>query len=80
MDHSKNSIRRYISDLLTFMVDWSVLDRMKLGKICETSKLKNDQKYCLAFHASPWFTDFQELGGVSLKDLKAHTNAVGGSC
>ena len=78
-DHSKNSIRRYIGDLLTFMVDWSVLERRKIIKICETSKLKNDQKYCLAFHASPRYADFQELGGVSLKDLKAHTNAVGGA-
>ena len=28
---------------------------------------------------SPRFADFQEMGGVGLKDLKAHTNAVGGA-
>ena len=48
-------------------------------KICETSKLKNGQKYCLAFHASPRYVDFQEMGGIRLKDLKAHTNTVGGA-
>ena len=78
-DHSKLSIRRYITDLLNFVVDWSLVDRRKILKICETSKLKNGQSYCLAFHASPRFADFQEMGGVGLKDLKAHTNAVGGA-
>ena len=78
-DHSKNSIRRYVCDLLTFMVDWSILEVRKVLKICETSKLKNDQKYCLAFHASTRFVDFREMGGTSLKDLKMHTNAVGGA-
>ena len=77
--HSKNSIRRNIGDFLTFIVDWSILERRKILKICETSKMKNDQKYCLAFHASQRYADIQELGGVSLKDLKAHTNAVGGA-
>ena len=48
-------------------------------KICETKKLKNSEKYCLAFHPSPRFVDFQEMGGVRLKDFKAHTNAVGGA-
>ena len=48
-------------------------------KICETSKLKNGQKYCLAFHPSPRYLDFQEMGGVHLKDLKRHTNAMGGA-
>ena len=65
--------------MLTFMVDWSILERGKILKICETSKMKNGQKYCLAFHASQRHADIQELGGVSLKDLRAHTNAVGGA-
>ena len=76
-DHSKNSIRRYVCDLLTYMVDWSILEVRKVLKICETSKLKNEQKFCLAFHASTRFVDFREMGGTSLKDLKMHTNAVG---
>ena len=78
-DHSKHSIRRYINDLLNFICDWSIVERRKLLKICETSKLKNSQKYCLAFHPSPRYVDFQEVGGVKLKDLKRHTNAVGGA-
>jgi uncharacterized C2H2 Zn-finger protein len=78
-DHSKHSIRRYVTDLLGYLIDWTVLERRKILKICETSKLKNGQKYCLAFHASPRYMDFQEMGGVKLKDLKAHTNAIGGA-
>ena len=78
-DHSKLSIRRFITELLNFVLDWPLLDRRKILKICETSKLKNGQKYCLAFHASPRHVDFQEMGGVSLKDLKTHTNTVGGA-
>ena len=78
-DHSKLSIRRYITDLMNFVLDWPLIERRKILKICETSKLKNGQKYCLAFHPSPKYVDFQLMGGVSLKDLKTHTNAVGGA-
>ena len=78
-DHSKHSIRRYVNDVLSFILLWSILDRRKILKICETKKLKNGQKYCLAFHPSPRYVDFQEMGGVRLKDLKAHTNAIGGA-
>ena len=51
-EHAKISIRRYLNALLDFMVDWTVLERIKCLKICETAKLKNGEKYCLAFHAS----------------------------
>ena len=78
-EHAKISIRRYTNALLDFMVDWTVLERRKFLKICETAKLKNGEKYCLAFHASSAFRDFQELGGVRLKDLKDHTNGIGGA-
>ena len=78
-DHSKHSIRRYILDILNYTLLWSILERRKILKICETKKLKNGQKYCLAFHPSPRYADFQEMGGVKLKDLKAHTNAVDGA-
>ena len=78
-DHAKLSIRRYINGLLDFMVDWSILERRKFLKICETAKLRAGEKYCLAFHASQAFRDFQELGGVRLKDLKDHTNGIGGA-
>ena len=78
-DHSKHSIRRYILEVLSFTLEWSILERRKIMKICETKKLKNSEKYCLAFHPSPRFVDFQEMGGVRLKDFKAHTNAVGGA-
>ena len=78
-DHSKHSIRRYILEVLSFTLEWSILERRKILKICETKKLKNSEKFCLAFHPSPRFVDFQEMGGVRLKDLKAHTNAVGGA-
>ena len=71
-DHAKLSIRRYINGLLDFMVDWSILERRKFLKICETAKLRAGEKYCPAFHASQAFRDFQELGGVRLKDLKDH--------
>ena len=78
-DHSKHSIRRYIMDILSYVLTWSNLDRRKILKICETKKLKNGGKYCLAYHPSPRHVDFQEMGGVRLKDLKSHTNAVGGA-
>lgn len=78
-DHSKHSIRRYINDVLGYVLTWSMLDRRKILKICETRKLKNGDKYCLAFHPSPRYVDFQEMGGVRLKDLKSHTNAIGGA-
>ena len=78
-DHSKLSIRRFITELMNFVLDWPLIERRKILKICETSKLKNGQKYCLAFHASPRYVDLQLMGGVSLKDLKTHTNAVGGA-
>ena len=52
-DHSKHSIRRYIIDLQNYILPWSLVDRRKILKICETKKLSNGQKYCLAFHASP---------------------------
>ena len=51
-DHAKHSIRRYILDLLNYMLMWTELERKKVIKICETKKLKNQQKYCLAFHPS----------------------------
>ena len=78
-DHSKHSIRRYILEVLSFTLEWSILERRKILKICETKKLKNGEKFCLAFHPSPRYVDFQEMGGVRLKDFKAHTNAVGGA-
>ena len=78
-DHAKHSIRRYINDFLNFTLDWSVLERRKLMKLCETSKLKTNEKYCLAFHPSQSFRDLQEMGGVRLKDLKDHTNGIGGA-
>ena len=78
-DHAKHSIRRYINDLFIFILDWSMIDRRKMLKICETSKLKNGQKHCLAFHPNPRYVDFQEMGGVRLKELKMHTNNVGGA-
>ena len=40
-DHSKHSIRRYICEVLGFTQDWNILERRKILKICETSKLKN---------------------------------------
>ena len=52
-DHAKHSIRRYVLDLLNFMLVWDETDRRKIIKICETKKLKNGQKFCLAFHPSP---------------------------
>ena len=33
----------------------------------------------MAFHPSRKVGDFQVMGGVSLKELKEHTNAVGGA-
>ena len=78
-DHSKHSIRRYIMDILSYILTWSILDRRKILKICETKKLKNGGKYCLAFHPSPRHVDFQMMGGIRLKDLKTHTNSVGGA-
>ena len=74
-DHSTNSIHRYILEVLNFTVDWSILDRKKILKICETKKLKNGEKYCLAFHPSSRYVDFQEMGGIKLKDLKSHAVA-----
>ena len=71
-EYAKISIRRYTNALLNFMIDWTILERRKFLKICETAKLKNGEKYCLAFHASSAFRDFQKLGGVRLKDLKDH--------
>ena len=47
--------------------------------ICETKKLKNSEKFCLAFRLSPRYVDFQEIGCIRLKDFKAHKNAVGGA-
>ena len=43
-DHSKNSIRRYIMDLLNLIMDWPLLERRKLVKICETDKLNTGEK------------------------------------
>ena len=40
-DHSKHSIRRYIMDFISFMIDWNLVERRKIVKICETSKMKN---------------------------------------
>ena len=78
-DHAKHSIRRYMNALLAFMLDWTIMERRKLMKICETAKLTSGEKYCLAFHPSQAFRDLQEMGGVRLKDLKEHTNAIGGA-
>ena len=79
-DHAKNSIKRYFNDLFNnFMVTWTVLERRKLLKLCETAKLKTGEKYCLAFHPSLTFRDLQEMGGVKLKELKDHTNSIGGA-
>ena len=78
-DHAKHSIRRYVNELLLFTEDWTVLERRKLMKLCETSKLRNSDKYCLAFHPSQAYRNLQELGGVRLKDLKDQTNAIGGA-
>ena len=47
-------------------------------KLMETSKMKGGEKYWLAFHPSRVYQELQEMGGVSLKDLKEHANAVGG--
>ena len=57
-DHAKHSIRRYVLDLLSHILLWSLIERRKVLKICETKKLKNGQKYCLAFHPSPRYTFF----------------------
>jgi hypothetical protein len=78
-DHAKHSIRRYVIDLFNFTLDWALIERRKLLKICETTKLKSGEKYCLAFHPSQAYQDLQEMGGVRLKDLKDHTNSVGGA-
>ena len=45
-------------------------------KFMVTAKLKTREKYCFVFH--PSIKDLQDLGGVSLKELKEHANAVGG--
>lgn len=78
-EHARTSLRRYLNGLLAYTMDWSVIERRKIMKLCATSKLKNGDKYCLAFHPSQTFRDLQELGGVRLKDVKDHTNSVGGS-
>ena len=79
-DHAKISIKRYFNDLFNnFMVDWTVQERRKLLKLCETAKLKSGEKYCLAYHPSLSFRVLQEMGGVKLKDLKDHTNSIGGA-
>ena len=53
--------------------------RRSLLNICETAKRSNGDKYCHAFHPSQAYRDLQDMGGVKLKDLKDHNNAVGGS-
>ena len=77
-EHAGLSIRRYVNGLLNFLMEWPLIERRKLMKLMETSKMKEGEKYCLAFHPSKVFQDLQEMGGVSLKDLKEHANAVGG--
>ena len=77
-EHAGLSIRRYFNGLLKFTMEWSLLERRKLMKLMETAKLKTGEKYCLAYHPSRSIQDLQDLGGVSLKDLKEHANAVGG--
>ena len=77
-EHAGLSIRRYFNALLNFTLEWSLLERRKLMKLMETAKLKSGEKYCLAYHPSRSIQDLQDLGGVSLKDLKDHANAVGG--
>ena len=68
---------RYFNDLLNnFMGTWTVLERRKLLKLCETAKLKSGEKYCLAFHPSFTFRDLQDMGGVKLRELKDHTNSM----
>ena len=61
------------------MLEWTILDRRKLLKLCETAKLKMGEKYCLAYHPSQAYRDLQEMGGVRLKELKDHTNDAGGA-
>ena len=64
---------------MNFLLEWTILERRKLLKLCETAKLKSGEKYCLAYHPSQAFRDLQEMGGVRLKDLKDNTNAIGGA-
>ena len=65
-DHAKYSIRRYFNAIMILTVDWTVLERRKLMKFTETAKLKNGEKYCLAFHPSKTrMEDLKELGGLS---------------
>ena len=78
-DHSKISIKKYVAELLHFIGDWSIVERRKLLKICETTKLRSGEKYCLAFHPSQVHHDFVEMEGVKLKDLKDHVNSAGGA-
>ena len=52
-DHAQHSIRRYFLDLINHILLWSLIERRKIMKICETKKLRGSQKYCLAFHPSP---------------------------
>ena len=78
-DHSKISIKKYVAELLHFIGDWSIVERRKLLKICETTKLRSGEKYCLAFHPSQVHHDFVEMDGVKLKDLKDHVNSAGGA-
>ena len=76
--HAKISIKRSFNGLFnTFMVTWTVFERRKLLKLCETAKLKSGEKYCLAFHPSFTFRDLQEMGGVKLRELSDHTNSIG---
>ena len=52
-DHAQHSIRRYILDLANHVLLWSLIERRKIMKICETKKLGSGVKYCLSFHPSP---------------------------
>ena len=48
-EHAGLSIRRYVNGLLNFMMEWPLIERRKLMKLMETSKMKEGKKYCLAF-------------------------------
>ena len=48
-DHAKHSIRRYVLDLLSLILLWSIIDRRKVLKICETKKLKMVRSIALPF-------------------------------
>ena len=66
-------------ELLNYLLDWTVLDRRKILKICETSKLKNGQKFCLSFRTSPRYLVFQELVWCKTKGSESAYKCCGWS-